>query len=247
MNRNHNGKNHHQQELMYSLARWFFSNFDPTSNPRNLQLDSRNPTIIRNFGPKKTHGKNSHYPKNIVSLGLSCVFPIEPNAIRRQFWKFESSEKSIWATKKTYSPIKLGLYIWRSCYLHPKLFKSEKFGNPNSTRIFWEQNPATTKSTPKKSQFERWSSFDVQGGLGRHVAQLLRTTNCGSENFLKENHIFPSNGWQKCICLLAGILFKTATIHQELQVHPCWFERLQTWWRSRVLFFEKKDEKTRGT
>lgn len=101
MNRNHNGKNHHQQELMYSLARWFFSNFDPTSNPRNLQLDGRNPTIIRNFGPKKTHGKNSHYPKNIVSLGLSCVFPIEPNAIRRQFWKFESSEKSIWATKKT--------------------------------------------------------------------------------------------------------------------------------------------------
>lgn len=84
-----------------------------------------------------------------------------------------------------FAHLKLRLYIWRSCHLHPKLFKSEKFGNSNSTRIFWEQNHATTKPQKNLNSRDEVPSMST-GGLGWHVAQLLRTTNCGSEIFWKK-------------------------------------------------------------
>ncbi len=65
--------------------------------------------------------------------------------------------------------------------------------------------------------------------LKQRKSCFLGTTNFGSERFVKiySSYFFPSN-WVAKIDRFAWLDFCSAKIHQELQVHPCWFERPYT-------------------
>ena len=134
------------RSIVYSLVRWFFSNFDP-SNPRNLDRwkSAGNPKKSSEIGASQKPTEKIRYPKKNppTSLGLSWVFPIEPNAIRRQFWKFWSSEFSN-------APLDHVIHIWKRNLppKHPTLFVRNNSAT-KSTIIFWEQKNTTTKPRPK--------------------------------------------------------------------------------------------------